>query len=100
MLLVDVTYTDHYGNSQKLEIKGTDFYVRSETLCGVDVTGLSVASGCQQVSCVVKNSTGEIVASAEDSVQGYVARQIKAGTDKAVFARLMMFVQSAYAYFH
>lgn len=91
-----VTYTDHYGNEETLTVSGSEF-VALGSLYGVDVTGLSIADGRQLMSCEVRDSEGNVVASGTDSVESYVAR---VSTQDVVFELLMKFVDSAYNYFH
>lgn len=82
------------GLVEPIEIKGKDFFAYNSWY-GVDVTGLPIADGRKLVTCEVYD--GEtLVASASDSVEGYVARN---GSGVLVLQQLMKFVDSAYAYF-
>lgn len=82
------------GLVEPIEIKGKDFFAYNSWY-GVDVTGLRIADGRKLVTCEVYD--GEtLVASASDSVEGYVARN---GSGVLVLQQLMKFVDSAYAYF-
>ena len=91
-----ITYQDHSGNSVEYEVQGSNFIEYNGWL-GVDVIGLAIADGRQVVSCEVKNGE-EVVASAKDSVEGYIARDTSAAA--TVLDMLMRFVDSAYEYFH
>lgn len=94
----EVTYTDHYGNEEKLTVEGKNFAVRSSgKLHGVNVTSLAVADGKQLVTCVVYDADGNEVARAVDSVESYIARMAN-GTEP-VYEMIMKFVTSAIAYF-
>ena len=82
------------GLVEPIEIKGKDFFAYNSWY-GVDVTGLPIADGRKLVTCEVYDG-GTLVASASDSVEGYVARN---GSGVLVLQQLMKFVDSAYAYF-
>ena len=93
-----VSYTDHYGNAESIEIAGSEFVARGN-MYGVDVTGLAIADGRQLVTCVIKDSNGNEIAKGVDSVESYCARAAEANLGD-VFILLMKFVDSAYNYFH
>lgn len=82
------------GLVEPIEIKGKDFFAYNSWY-GVDVTGLPIADGRKLVTCEVYDG-GTLLASASDSVEGYVARN---GSGVLVLQQLMKFVDSAYAYF-
>lgn len=93
-----VTYEDHYGEAQQIVIPGSDFVYRTaEGIYGVSINTLMVADGRQLVQVEVKDASGNLVASASDSVESYVART--AGKHELYIA-IMKFVDSAYAYLH
>ena len=91
-----VTYTDHNGDAMEQRIEGSEFYITSK-MTGVDVYGLKVADGKVLVTCTVYDASGNEVASAKDSIEGYVARMSSQGQ---IYEMVMKFVTSAYNYFH
>ena len=92
----EITYTDHYGNEEKLTVEGKDFYARNGGIYGIDVTGMAVADGKQLVTCVVYDAEGNEVARAADSIEGYLARM---GEADPIYKMVMKFVVSAIAHF-
>ena len=98
----EVSYKNHHGTDVTLPvIPGTDFSTRKSGYLGVDVTGLAAADGRQLITCVIKNSDGEVVTTAYGSVQSYVYVTMNGESDdKDVILKLMKFVDSAYNYFH
>jgi len=61
---------------------------------------MAVADCSQLVTCRVYNSNGEQIASASDSVEGYIARQLASGRTDAIYTAILKFAASAYNYFH
>lgn len=92
-----ITYTNHSGANVSYEVLGSDF-IEYNGWYGIDITGLAIADGRQVVSCEVKND-GTLVASAKDSVEGYIARNYQDG-EFVVLDMLIRFVNSAYNLFH
>lgn len=92
------TYTDHYGNAE--EVRMDEFKKYANGYHYVSVTGMAVADCCQLVTCTVYDADGNAIASASDSVEGYIARSLANGTTDAIYAAVMKFSTSAYNYFH
>jgi len=92
------TYTDHYGNAKEVRLE--EFKVYASGYHYVSVSGMAVADCSQVVSCAVYNSNGEQIASASDSVEGYIARQLASGRTDAIYTAILKFAASAYNYFH
>lgn len=90
-----ITYTDAYGDEIVRTVYGENFVVRGD-LVGVNVPGLAMYDGRQLISCEIYNENGELVASASDSVESYVARM---SNTNIVFEMLIKFVDGAYQYF-
>lgn len=88
-----ISYTDHYGNAETLEVPGSEYYARGNLL-GVDVTGMAVADGRCLVTCEVKDGD-TVVASASDSIESYAHRNQSVVTAY----KLLQFADSADAYF-
>ena len=86
-----VTYTDHNGKS----VSNTLAVENNAGFTMVSVNSLAIADYRTLVTCTVYNADGEIVGSAVDSMESYVARS---GNDLG--AAIMRFGASAYAYFH
>ena len=95
-MYAEITYTDHYGNAEKLTVNSADFK-QNGSMYGISATGLAVADGKQLVTCRVYDEAGNEVAYAVDSTESYVARMSE--TD-AIFEAVMKFVVSAYNNFH
>lgn len=97
-----ITYTNHYGTSKSWTVNGMDFYTGKNVgdipVIGVPVKGMAVADGRQLITCVVKDSDGNIHGEATSSIESYVFRQLQ--TEKAhLFAPLIKFVDSAKVFF-
>ena len=92
------TYTNHYGEVK--EIRLDEFKVYASGYHYVSVSGMAVADCGQLVTCKVYNRNGEEIASASDSVEGYIARQIANGRTDAIYTAILKFAASAYNYFH
>lgn len=90
-----ITYTNFAGDSKESTVLGKDFY-KYGNWYGVDVTGLSIVDGRQLLTCVVRDSAGNVVTGGTDSVEGYIARA--QGLNKPIFGMLMRFVDSAIEY--
>ena len=57
-----------------------------------------VADARQLITCTVYDEDGTEVASASDSIEGYIARM--ASSSNELFEAIMIFADSAYAFFH
>ena len=82
------------------EVRLEEFKVYASGYHYVSVSGMAVADCSQVVSCAVYNSNGEQIASASDSVEGYIARQLASGRTDAIYTAILKFAASAYNYFH
>lgn len=91
------TYTDHYGKSHTVRIEGEDFGTISDKYHYVSVNTMAVADCYQIVECVVYDAEGDQIASASDSVEGYVARNLSKLNN--MVTAIMKFGDSAYKYF-
>lgn len=91
-----ITYVDHNGKARERTVSGSKFITKG-ALLGVDVTGLAVADGKQLIKCEILDSNGKVVASAQDSVESYIARMLDSSS---LFGATMKFVAAAYNYFH
>ncbi|MBQ8833655.1 MAG: type I pullulanase [Oscillospiraceae bacterium] len=97
----EITYTTHGGSeiSEKLTYDGSEtdaFYEPNETMIGVDIMGIAAADGMQSITCKVYNKEGKEIATATDSIANYLSRM---QDQDDVYAAVMKFVSSAYAYF-
>ena len=91
-----VTYTKHTGEKRELEISGDQFVKFNSSVYGIRVSTLVVADAYQPVSVTVYDARGREVASAVDSISGYVARAEslgQLGTD------ILKFSEAARLYF-
>ena len=86
-----VTYTDHNGKAvnEKLAVINNSGYTM------VSINSLAIADYRVLVNCTVYDADGNVVGSATDSMESYVARS---NTDLG--KAIMRFGASAYAYFH
>ena len=92
------TFTDHYGDEQKVRIEGEDFrQLKNDTDWYVPVTGLVVADCRQLVTVKVYNAEDAEVASAVDSIESYVARNVN---KKDIYLAILKFGIAAYESFH
>jgi len=91
-----VTFTDHHGNAKNVRIEGEDF-IKNGSYHQININELVVADGRQLVTCTVYDAAGNVVASATDSMESYVARN---GAAHPHLVPIMKFSDSAYAYFH
>ncbi len=91
-------YTDHYGNAK--EVRLDEFKLYASGLHYVSVSGMAVADCSSVVSCTIYNSNGQQIASASDSVEGYIARQLASGRTDDIYTAILKFAASAYNYFH
>lgn len=94
-----VTYLTHGGTevSKKLPIATDNSY---SSYNGVQITGLSIAGGRQDITCVIKDANGNEITTAKASIARYVSAAQKNNVCEDVYLKLMRFVDSAYAYFH
>lgn len=92
-----VTYTDHYGNNKTFNVDAKDFVVRGD-LRGIDVDQLVIADCSQLVTCKVY-AGDTLIASASDSVEGYVARAMARQDGSDVYENMLKFAVSARTYF-
>ena len=99
-LTATVTYTDWVDGSEiQLSISGNEFYkYPNADWYGVDIKGLSMVNGYQNLKCVVTDTEGTIIAEGVDSIAGYVARAAEEDA-QAVYTALISFVDSACTYF-
>lgn len=91
-------FTDHYGRAKTERIETISEY--SEGFHYVSVSTLVVADCGQLVSVKLYNSDGEVIGSASDSINGYVARQIAKGETDDIYVAIAKFGASAYNFFH
>lgn len=92
------TYTNHRGAEHEIRIEGSEFIKYSSKHHLIAVSGMAVADCRQLVTCTVYNADGEVITSASDSVESYVARNINSIGD--VVNAIMKFGTSSYNYFH
>lgn len=92
-----VIYTDHDGNEQEFTINGNNFAQYNANIYGVTVDTLAVADGDQLVTVTVYDADGNAVASASDTVNGYLSRMM---SGDVLFEAIAAFTHSAYEYFH
>jgi len=99
-LTATVTYTDWVDGSEiQLSVSGNEFYkYPNADWYGVDIKGLSMVNGYQNLKCVVTDTEGTIIAEGVDSIAGYVARAAEEDA-QAVYTALISFVDSACTYF-
>lgn len=99
-LTATVTYTDWVDGSEiQLSISGNEFYkYPNADWYGVDIKGLSMVNGYQNLKCVVTDTEGTIIAEGVDSIASYVARAAEEDA-QAVYTALISFVDSACTYF-
>lgn len=95
-MTAEVTYTDHYGNAVRSTISEANFYYTPEGYIGIRVNTLVAADSCQLVTVKIYDGD-ELVASASDSMEGYVVR-MSAGDD--IYSAVLKFSRSAYEFFH
>ena len=91
-----VSFTDHLGVVHETRVEGSDF-LPNGNMYGVVCNELVVADGDQLVTVTVYDAEGNVVASASDTVNSYLARQM-GGAE--IFEMVAKFTTSAYAYFH
>lgn len=92
-----VSFTDHKGYAHETRVEGSAFAQYNSSVYGVVVDELVVADGDQLVTVTVYDANGSVVATASDTVNSYVVRQM--GSDP-LYDMVMKFTTSAYAYFH
>lgn len=92
-----VTYTDHCGNNKTFDVDAKDFVVHGD-LRGIDVGQLVIADCSQLVTCKVY-AGDTLIASASDSVEGYVARAMARQDGSDVYENMLKFAVSARTYF-
>ena len=91
-----VTYTDHYGAEQEIQINGSDF-TEEGSYCIVTIDSLVVADGGKNVTVTIYDASGTEITSVTDSIESYVARLTE---EHALYSALMKFSDAAYNYFH
>ncbi len=96
-MTAEVSFNDHYGNAKSYTVSGSEFTpvtYKGEACYSVTVDALVVADGRQPVSITVKDADGNVVTSATDSVESYIARMSSTGT---LYESIMKFSDSAAA---
>ena len=96
-----VTFVNHYGNEQVLEIPGSKFEDRGSKGWAVVINKLVVADGCQLITCKFLDAEGKEVEGVYgiDSMESMCARAV-AGGGGTWYEDIMKFSISAYNYFH
>ena len=95
-----VTFTSHTGEEKTVRIDGEDFelFNASSGIYRIYIEEMVVADARQLISCIVYDTSGTAVASATDSIESYIARM--ASSSNELFETIMIFADSAYAFFH
>ena len=94
-MTAEVSYTNAVGEAKSFTVPGSAFIHYSGSIYRVLVNTLSVKDcGCL-VTCSIKDAEGNTVATATDSVEGWVARNT---TNTAINEAIMKFSVSAAAY--
>jgi hypothetical protein len=93
------SYTDHNGIAHEERIEGSKFELQNAGRSGykIPVKTLAIADGRQVVTVTVYNADGIVVGTAQDSMEGYIARM---STSSALYEMIMKFSVSAYNSFH
>jgi len=94
-----VNYTDHRGKAVELKIDASEF-VTQTSVSGVKfvyVDSPRVADGRQLISCTIYDAEGNIISSASDNVESYVARN---AAKKPFYELILKFSDAAHAYLH
>ena len=94
-MTAEVSYTNAIGEAKTFTVSGADFIHYSGSIYRVMVNTLSVKDCGSLVTCTVKDSEGNTVATATDSVEGWVARNT---TNTEINGAIMKFAASAAAY--
>ena len=95
-----VSYTDHYGKKQEVQIEGSNFEDRGSAW-GVEIDNLVVADAKQIITCTFIDADGNEVTGVygKDSIESYCARAI-AATGDDYYEYIMKFANAAYNFFH
>ena len=96
----EITFTTHGGTKTTYVVEGEDFTAYSSTMSRIYVTGLAVADVDTEITCVIKDASGNQLSYVKDSLGGYLQRAIDNKTATEVFVALLKFGNSAYNYFH
>ena len=89
-----VTYTTVKGETVSVRIEGSEFVEYTASSWRVTL-GMPLVEGMQMVSCTIY-SGDTVITSAQDSMEGYLARKYDSG---AIMAATWKFIQSASAFF-
>ena len=93
-----ISYTDHYGSAKEFRVEGSDFRAYTGSITYVSAPGLVVADYAQAVTCTVYDTSGNTLAWATDSIEGYAHRM--ATSLPEIVDAIMKFCSSSYRYFH
>jgi hypothetical protein len=93
-MTANVAFTNHMGNKVSATIQPT---IIEGGRCIIPVTQIVAADGRIPVTVTIYDANGNVYGSATDSMESYLARM---GTENELFAAIMKFSDSAYAYLH
>ncbi len=96
-MTAEISFTDHYGEDKNCTVAGSEFEpvtYKGEACYSITVDELVMADARQPVTVTVKDTDGNVVTSATDSVESYIARMSNTGT---LYEAIMKFSDSAAA---
>ncbi len=89
-----VTYKDYYGQTQTVQVSSDEF-VRNGDFWGIQVDSLIMAEYKNLVTVTVYDSEDQVVASASDSMESYLARMFE---EDALYSAIAKVLSGALAY--
>ncbi len=93
---VVLSYTPHTKNAA---VKTYEFSATGKSLV-VTLDEMVVADARQMIDITILDANGNELATFQDSIEEYLARQAAKGSGSAAFEAVMIFSDSAYAYLH
>ena len=91
-----VEFTDHYGNKVSENVSGSEFGV-SGSFFYINIDELVIADARQVITITVYNADGSVYTTCQESIEDYLARGDSVNN---LYAAIMRFADSAYAYLH
>ena len=92
----EVSYTNHYGVEKSFEVSGDKFVDYGSGMYAVIIDELVVSDARQLVTVTIYDADGNVLISATDSIESYVARM---SSRSELFTAILDFADAAYAYF-
>jgi len=91
-----ISFTNHSGRECEIFVDGSEFEMTGE-VAAITIDDIVVADGRMPVTVTVYGPDDQVVASATDSMESYIARMSESDE---LFLQILKFSDSAYRYFH